>query len=268
VRFAFIDDQRGQFPVELLCEVLGVSCSGYYAWRNRPPSPTATRRAELVERIRGAHRESRATYGSPRVYRELEARGVACCENTVAKLMRENGIRSKARRRFVPRTTDGRHDRPVAGNVLAREFYPDRPDAAWAAEIVHSQMTKPAGLAGRPDRERIPDLDVVPGHHDPVDQQLDQLSLPLERGHVETHPHSCGEPMGGVRGLAQVVRPARFSGERPFLGRQHLVAAFQFLPPPLILAQPEDPTEVGFGEPLDLLSQARSSTPQVLATGP
>ena len=137
MRFAFIRDHQADFPVEILCEVLGVSRSGYYAWRDRPPSPTAVRRDRLVEQIREAHRESRSTYGSPRVHRELRALGVACCENTVAKLMRAHDIRSKARRQFVARTTDSRHDRPVADNVLAREFYPDRPDTAWAADITY-----------------------------------------------------------------------------------------------------------------------------------
>jgi putative transposase len=137
VKFAFIRDHKAEFPVEVLCEVLQVSRSGYYAWARRPPSPAAARREELVEQIRAAHRESRSTYGSPRVHRELRARGVACCESTVAKLMRANAIRSKARRRFVVRTTDSRHDRPVASNVLDREFYPDRPDAAWAADITY-----------------------------------------------------------------------------------------------------------------------------------
>jgi putative transposase len=126
VRFAFVRDHRAEFPVDLMCQVLGVSRSGYYAWR-----------ARLVEQIREAHEESRSVYGSPRVYRELKARGVACCENTVAKLMHTHGIRSKARRRFVVRTTDSRHDRPTAENVLAREFYPDRPDTAWAADITY-----------------------------------------------------------------------------------------------------------------------------------
>jgi putative transposase len=137
VRFAFVRDHQGEFPVELLCEVLGVSRSGYYAWRDRPPSPTAIRRGRLIEEIRAIHEEARSVSGSPRVHRELEARGVACCENTVAKLMRAHDIRSKARRRFVARTTDSRHDRPVADTVLAREFYPDRPDTAWAAEITY-----------------------------------------------------------------------------------------------------------------------------------
>src|SRR5262249_7037806 len=100
VRCVFIRDHQAEFPVEVLCRVLGVSRSGYFAWRDRPPSPTAGRREHLVERIREAHRESRATYGSHRVYRELKAQGVTCCENTVAKLMRAHDIRSKARRRF------------------------------------------------------------------------------------------------------------------------------------------------------------------------
>ncbi len=108
-----------------------------YAWIDRPPSPTAVRRRGSSSRSREAHRDSRSTYGSPRVHRELAARGVACCENTVAKLMRRHDIRLGARRRFVPRTTDSRHDRPVAANVLAREFYPDKPDTAWAADITY-----------------------------------------------------------------------------------------------------------------------------------
>jgi len=137
VRFAFIRDHQAEFPVGVLCAVLGVSRSGYYAWRDRPPGPAAVRRAHLVEQIRAAHEEARSVYGSPRVHRELKARGVACCENTVAKLMRAHGLRSKAVRRFVPRTTDSRHDRPTAENVLARAFYPDRPDTAWAADITY-----------------------------------------------------------------------------------------------------------------------------------
>lgn len=135
MKFAFIRDHQAEFPVELLCDVLEVSRSGYYAWKNRPPSAGATRRAELVGRIREIHKENRQVYGSPRVHRELAARGIACSENTVAKLMRQAEIRSKARRRFVVRTTDSRHDHPVAENTLAREFYADKPDTVWAADI-------------------------------------------------------------------------------------------------------------------------------------
>jgi putative transposase len=137
VRFAFIRDHQAEFPVEVLCDVLGVSRSGYYAWRGRPPGPAASRRGRLVEEIRRAHDEGRGAYGSPRAYRALKARGVACCENTVAKSMRAQGLRAKVRRPFAVSTTDSRHDHPVAANVLNREFYPDRPDAVWAADITY-----------------------------------------------------------------------------------------------------------------------------------
>lgn len=142
MKFAFIRDHKAEFPVEVLCETLKVSRSGYYAWTRRPSSPTALRRERLVQQIREAHRESRSTYGSPRVHRELRDQGVACCENTVAKLMRRHDIRSKARRRFVVRTTDSRHDRPVAPNTLAREFYPETPDTVWAADITYIPTAK------------------------------------------------------------------------------------------------------------------------------
>ena len=135
MRFAFVRDHKAEFPVEVLCEVLKVSRSGYHAWSRRPPSPSALRRDRLVAEIRHAHGESRATYGSPRVHRALKARGVPCCENTVAKLMKAQGVRPKARRPFVARTTDSRHDRPVAKNVLNRESYADRPNTTWTADI-------------------------------------------------------------------------------------------------------------------------------------
>jgi transposase InsO family protein len=137
VRFAFIAAHQTEFPVGLMCRVLEVSRSGYYAWSVRPESPRAQRRARLTEQIRQAHQQSRQTYGSPRVHRELAAQGVPCCENTVAKLMRQAEIRSKARRRFVVRTTDSRHDQPVAENTLDRQFHVDRPDRVWAADITY-----------------------------------------------------------------------------------------------------------------------------------
>jgi len=137
VKFAFIRENQAQFPVEVLCEVLQVSRSGYYAWTRRPQSPSALRRDRLVEEIREVHSDSDATYGSPRVYRALKARGVPCSENTVAKLMRAHGVRPKARRPFAVQTTDSRHDHPVAGNVLNREFYPDRPNEVWTADITY-----------------------------------------------------------------------------------------------------------------------------------
>jgi transposase InsO family protein len=119
-----------------MCDALEVSASGYYAWATRPDSPAQERRHELVAVIEEIHAEVKHRYGSPRMTAELNARGHECSENTVAALMREHGIRAKAPRRFV-RTTDSRHDLPVATNVLARQFDPEEPNAAWGADITY-----------------------------------------------------------------------------------------------------------------------------------
>jgi len=137
VRYAFITKYRAMFPVGPMCNVLQVSRSGYYAWSQRPPSALAERRQQLTESIRSAYQNSRETYGSPRVHRELLARGVACSENTVAKLMHESKLRSKAHRRFIVRTTDSRHPYPIAENSLDRQFQVDQPDTAWVADITY-----------------------------------------------------------------------------------------------------------------------------------
>ena len=123
--------------MEVMCEVLDVSRSGYYAWRDRPVSGQARRREELAEQIKAAHQSSRQIYGSPRICAELRAQGVTCSENTVAKLMRNHGIRSKMRRRFVVRTTDSRHPHPIASNRLAQQFDVPALNQAWAADITY-----------------------------------------------------------------------------------------------------------------------------------
>jgi putative transposase len=137
VKFAFIQRHEAEFPVTIVCQVLGVSRSGYYAWRDRPVSGRQTRQAELAAEIRQVHEVSRGTYGSPRVHRELQAQGVPCAKNTVAKLMRKNGLRSRRHKRFVVRTTDSRHPHPVAPNSLDRQFAWPLPDQAWAADITY-----------------------------------------------------------------------------------------------------------------------------------
>lgn len=123
--------------MDVMCEVLEVSRSGYYAWRGRPPSATATRREQLVEQIAAVHVGSRQIYGSPRIHAELRAQGVACSENTVARLMRQRGIRSKMRRKFKVSTTDSRHRHPVFENRLNQEFAVPLPNQAWVADITY-----------------------------------------------------------------------------------------------------------------------------------
>ena len=117
-----------------MCAALEVSASGYYAWAARADSPAGRRRQELVGAIEAVHADVRHRYGSPRMHAELNARGHDCSENTVAELMKAQGIRARTGRRFV-RTTDSRHRLPVAGNILARDFEPAGPNEAWCADI-------------------------------------------------------------------------------------------------------------------------------------
>lgn len=137
MKFAFIHDRLQGYPVVTCCKVLQVSRSGYYAWRDRTTSRRPRRRAELVEQIRTVHRDNRGVYGSPRVYQALKAQGQDVCVNTVAKLMREEGLRAKNAKRFVPRTTDSTHDQPVAPNVLDRQFAAPEPNETWVADITY-----------------------------------------------------------------------------------------------------------------------------------
>jgi putative transposase len=137
VKFAFIKEHLTEFPVNATCDALAVSRSGYYAWVSRPPSNQARRRLELSEKIRAAHAENRQIYGSPRLFHLLASRGVEVCQNTVAKLMKQQGICAKAKRKFVPATTDSKHGQPLADNLLDRQFHADLPDQKWAADITY-----------------------------------------------------------------------------------------------------------------------------------
>jgi transposase InsO family protein len=123
--------------VSVLCRTLNVTRGGYYAWRDRPLCARRQRRADVVEQIRRAHDDSRGTYGSPRVTVELKESGVDVSENTVAKYMRQAGVRVTPRRRFVPRTTDPHHPHPVAPNRLDRQFAADAPDRKWACDLTY-----------------------------------------------------------------------------------------------------------------------------------
>ena len=120
----------------LLCETLGVSTSGFYAWLARAPSAAGQRRDALLVDIRAVHAEVKQRYGSPRVHKELEARGIECCLNTVARLMADNGIQAKTARKFC-NTTDSNHDRPVAANVLGRQFEATGANEKWVADITY-----------------------------------------------------------------------------------------------------------------------------------
>ena len=123
--------------MKLMCDLLQVSRSGYYAWRNRSPSRRQSRQQQLIEQIQAAHRQSRGTYGSPRIFQQLKDQGIQTCENTVAKLMKKQGICSKTRRRFVVHTTDSDHGHPIAGNALDQDFSAGGLNECWCADITY-----------------------------------------------------------------------------------------------------------------------------------
>lgn len=137
-RYEFIDEHRRQYPVVLLAGVLEVSVSSYYDWRERPLSARAERREQLAARVREVHRESHGIYGSRKIAEELVSRDVQVCRNTIASIMREKRLRSRAqkRRRYVV-TTDSNHDAPIAPNHLQRDFTASRPNQKWVADITY-----------------------------------------------------------------------------------------------------------------------------------
>jgi len=124
-----------EFPIGQLCRVLGVSRSGFYAWRQRPRSARDQESLTLVARIRAVHRESRGIYGSPRVYRALRAAGYAIGKHRVARLMRLEGLRGRAARRFRFIATRRSADLPAAPNRVARHFHAAAPNRLWLADI-------------------------------------------------------------------------------------------------------------------------------------
>lgn len=128
--------EKDNFPVTLMCRVLEVSKSGYYAWRKATPSERAQKNEELEAKIEEIHADSRSSYGSPRVHAELVAQGFEVGRNRVARLMRSKGIVGRRKPRFR-KTTDSNHTLPVADNVLDRQFAVDEPDRAWVADITY-----------------------------------------------------------------------------------------------------------------------------------
>ena len=131
-----IESQAEDYPVERLCHTLGVSVSGYYAWRRHEPSAHQQRDAELLDQVREVHRASRELYGSPRVHAVLRQQGVRCGRKRVARLMHEAGIFSRRRPRRRMCTPDSRHAYPVAPNVLQRDFSATAPNQKWVGDIL------------------------------------------------------------------------------------------------------------------------------------
>lgn len=136
MRFSFIAMYESQYSVQRMCQVLGVSRSGYYAWRRRGPSARQMANQALEQQIAIIHRDSRETYGSPRVYHELQASGYRVSVNRVARLMRRQGIVAKPTHRFR-RTTRPNPHAPTLPNLVTGRPEPVRPDQVWVADVTY-----------------------------------------------------------------------------------------------------------------------------------
>ena len=137
MRFRFIEDRRADYPVALMCDVLGVSPAGYYAWRSRPESRRSAANRALVDDIKRVHRDTRGRYGSPRIHVELKAQGRGASRGRIERLMRRHGIRAIMARPRRVRTTDSSHDLPIAPNLLDRSFSATAPNQVWLADITY-----------------------------------------------------------------------------------------------------------------------------------
>lgn len=136
MKFAFILARAVAFPVALMCRVLGVSVSGFYAWRKRPESARTKDDARLAVEVAASHKRSRGRYGSPRVHADLRARGVRVGKKRVERLMREQGLAARQKRRFR-NTTDSAHAQPIAPNVLERDFETSAPNNVWVTDVTY-----------------------------------------------------------------------------------------------------------------------------------
>lgn len=137
MKYAWIDGQRQAYPLPALCTTLTVSISGYRGWKGGGSSHRkGLTNAQLLTMIQIIHNELKGAYGSPRMLREVRARGLPAGKERVERIMRENGIRARHKRRYKA-TTDSRHALPVTPNLLDRNFTPSAPNRAWAADLTY-----------------------------------------------------------------------------------------------------------------------------------
>ena len=133
--------EKAHFPVAFMCRQLQVARSGFYAWCRRGPSRRVVADRRLLPHLRAEFDRSRGRYGSPRLHRELQAAGHDVGRHRVARLMREDGLRVRVRRRYV-HTTQSRHGHRIAPNALKRQFTPVAPNRVWAADITYIATRK------------------------------------------------------------------------------------------------------------------------------
>ena len=142
MKFGFIDAEKAFFPISVLCRVLQVSRAGFYAWRSRPKSARRRDDERLKILVREAHLVSRCIYGSPRIHLALRKQQVFISRKRVIRLMQEEGLVGRSRRRYRC-TTMSNHDQPVAANLLNRQFQADAPNQRWVGDT--TELLTPSG---------------------------------------------------------------------------------------------------------------------------
>ncbi len=136
MKYQFVAKHEGKYPVSRICVLLDISRSGYYAWKNRKPNQREHINQVLLDHIHRIYKKYRKAYGSPRVYAQLKKEGYSCNQKKVARLMRQEGLRSQRKYRRVV-TTNSNHCFPVAPNLLNRNFHVDRPNQKWVGDITY-----------------------------------------------------------------------------------------------------------------------------------
>ena len=138
MKYWFMDQHCSSHGVQKMCRVIGASRSGYYGWRRQPQSKRQKDNEKILMEIRESHKNSRRAYGSPRITEDLQAKGMRCSENRVARLMKVHGIVGKAKKKFKA-TTNSKHNLPVAENLLNQNFVTEKPNTVWASDITYIQ---------------------------------------------------------------------------------------------------------------------------------
>lgn len=141
MKFKFIHNHRHRFPVRVQCRTLKVKRSGYYAWTRRPLSKRASENARLLEAIKKAHKDSRQTYGSPRIAHALRKQGHSASRPRIARLMRKHSIRAKTRRKFKV-TTDSKHNQAASPNLLNQNFAAASANQIWTSDITYLRTSE------------------------------------------------------------------------------------------------------------------------------
>ncbi len=136
MKYRFIQSNRSSFPVKKMCQVLEVTRSGYYGWIKNPESRRKKENRKLLDDIKMIFKKSRNTYGSPRIAPALHDKGIKVSRNRVARIMRENGIRAKMKRRFKV-TTQSNHKYPYSPNLLKQDFFASAINLIWLSDITY-----------------------------------------------------------------------------------------------------------------------------------